>query len=251
MSERTPYSEPEKDERVETPDVVQLHEGEINEPLSLWLLVTIMVFMFFGGIFLWSNSGGFSSEVYDTDQLSWVGGEAAAAGADPKVLGKRIFTQYCGVCHQPNGQGQPGVFPSLVESEWVLGKEWHGDNHLVKIVLNGLQGPITVKGQQYNNAMAPWGAVLKDDQIAAVLTYIRSEWGNDAPPISPEFVAKVRAENADRSTPWTQPELQGIGKVMDEGAADGGKEGEEKKDGAEKAPKEGEATPAPTPEATP
>jgi hypothetical protein len=67
-----------------------------------------------------------------------------------------------------------------------------------------------VKGENYNNAMAPWGAVLKDDQIAAVLTYIRNSWGNAAPPVSPEFVAKIREETASRTEAWTQKDLQAI-----------------------------------------
>jgi hypothetical protein len=107
-----------------------------------------------------------------------------------------------------------GQFPPLVDSEWVLGQDWHGDNHLVKIVLNGLQGVVTVKGQPYNNAMAPWGAVLKDDQIAAVLTYIRNEWGNKGPAIPVEFVSKVREQTKGRVDPWTQKELQAIGREL-------------------------------------
>jgi hypothetical protein len=66
-----------------------------------------------------------------------------------------------------------------------------------------------VKGNTYNNAMPPW-AQLKDDQIASILTYIRSEWGNAAPPITAEYVAKVRADSADRKEPWTQKELKAI-----------------------------------------
>lgn len=117
--------------------------------------------------------------------------------------------------------GVPGQFPPLVDSEWVLSKDWHGDNHMVRIVLHGLQGTVTVKGQQYNNAMAPWGKTLKDDQIAAVLTYVRNEWGNQAPPITKEYVAKIREETKDRSDAWTQKDLQAIGReLVGEAAAD-------------------------------
>ena len=96
----------------------------------------------------------------------------------------------------------------------MLSEDWHGDNHIVKIVLHGFQGQATVKGQQYNNVMAPWGKVLKDDQVAAVLTYVRNEWGNKASPINKDFVAKIREQNKDRTEAWTQKELQAIGRVL-------------------------------------
>ena len=115
--------------------------------------------------------------------------------------------------------GVAGQFPPLAGSEWVLAQDWHGDNHIVKIVLHGFQGQATVKGQQYNNVMAPWGKVLKDDQIAAVLTYVRNEWGNKAPPINKDFVAKIREQNKDRTEAWTQKELQAIGRVLVQEAA--------------------------------
>jgi mono/diheme cytochrome c family protein len=129
---------------------------------------------------------------------------AARPQADPMVIGKRVFTQNCIVCHQQTGLGVPGQFPPLAGSEWVLSQDWHGDNHIVKIVLHGFQGAVTVKGQQFNNVMAPWGKVLKDEQIAAVLTYVRNEWGNKAPPITKDFVAKIREQTKDRTEPWSQ-----------------------------------------------
>jgi mono/diheme cytochrome c family protein len=125
------------------------------------------------------------------------------------VVGKRLFTANCVACHQATGQGVAGQFPTLVGSEWVLGGDWHGDNHLVKILLHGLQGPIQVKGDTYNGAMPPWKQ-LKDDQIAMILTYIRNEWGNSAPPITAEQVAKVREETAAQTEPYTQNQLKAI-----------------------------------------
>ena len=214
----TPDSQQPMDERFRESelaskvDVTALHAAPEREPVALWLIVLIMVLMFFGGIFLWANSGGFQSNIYNTNKISWSGAGTGgpAAPPDPMVVGKRVFTQSCAVCHQTNGEGVAGQFPPLVGSEWVLSQDWHGDNHIVKIVLNGLQGVVTVKNVPYNNAMAPWGAVLKDDQIAAVLTYVRNEWGNKAPPIPVEFVSKIREANKARSEPWTQKELQAI-----------------------------------------
>jgi mono/diheme cytochrome c family protein len=209
----------------EEADLVETHEPLLREPdssregaetLSPWLMVAFLVIAFLGAGYLFWNSGGFQANVFNPSRVAWDGSGTggAAAAPDPMVIGKKVFTQSCAVCHQTNGQGVAGQFPPLVGSEWVLSQDWHGDNHIVKIVLNGLQGPVTVMGAQYNNAMAPWGSVLKDDQIAAVLTYIRNEWGNQAPPISKEFVAQIREETKDRKDPWTQKELQAIERVL-------------------------------------
>ena len=199
-------------------DIAGLHESLLrehaeprhgNEPVPAWLITVFCCIIFWAGLYLASNSGGFREDVFDTSQT--LPGEAAAqtGPVDPKVLGKRVFTQNCIVCHQPTGLGVAGQFPPLAGSEWVLGGEWHGDNHLVNLLLNGLQGPVQVKGAPYNNAMPPW-KMLTDEQIAAVLTYIRSEWGNAAPPISADYVKMIRGQTPDRTEPWTMKDLQAI-----------------------------------------
>ncbi len=181
------------------------------EPVPLWLITVFFCIIFWSGLYLALNSGGFKADVFNPQLVAWAGGGAAVdqGPPDPMVVGKRLYTQNCVVCHQTTGQGIAGQFPPLAGSEWVVGGDWHGDNHLVKILLHGLQGPIQVKGNTYNNAMPPWKQ-LKDEQIAAILTYIRAEWGNAAPAITPEFVKAVRDASGDRSDPWTQPELKAI-----------------------------------------
>jgi len=200
------------------------------EPIPLWLVSFFMALVFWGGAYLAFNSGGFESTVFNPSQVSWVGGGGAAKAApDPKVVGKRLFTANCVACHQATGLGVAGQFPPLVESEWVLTEGWHGDNHLIRVLLHGLQGPIQVKGATYNGAMPPWKQ-LKDDQIAAILTYIRSEWGNNESPITAEQVAKVREETAAQTEPSTQALLQAIPPLEFDDAV---------------APAEGSAPPAP------
>jgi mono/diheme cytochrome c family protein len=103
--------------------------------------------------------------------------------------------------------GVPGQYPPLAGSEWVQGNE----ERVISIVLHGLSGPLTVEGKEYNNVMAPLGEVLKDEQIANVISYVRSEWGNTGSEVQPETVAKVRAANAGRKTYWTAAELQKLG----------------------------------------
>ncbi len=218
------------------------------EPIPLWMVSVFMALVFWGGAYLSFYSGGFQSDVFDASQVSWAGGGGAVKGPpDPMVVGKRLFTANCVACHQPTGQGVAGQFPTLVDSEWVIGGDWHGDNHLVKILLHGLQGPIQVKGNTYNGAMPPWKQ-LKDDQIAMILTYIRNEWGNSAPPITAEQVAKIREETAAQTEPYTQNQLKAVPAVKFESAAPPAAEGGT-------APSEGEtAPPVPTeaqPEATP
>jgi mono/diheme cytochrome c family protein len=188
------------------------------EPIPLWLVTIIMAIVFWAGLYLAYNSGGFQSDVYDPSLVSWTGGGAAAETGppDPMVVGRRVFTQNCVVCHQANGQGVPGQFPPLADSEWVLSTGWHGDNHLVKVILHGLQGVVEVRGNIYNNAMPAQN--LNDAQISAVLTYIRNEWGNSAPAISEDFVAVIREQSPGRTEPWTQNELQAIERVLDSGA---------------------------------
>jgi mono/diheme cytochrome c family protein len=122
-------------------------------------------------------------------------------------LGKKIYLTNCATCHTPAGTGVPGQYPPLAGSDWVAGNE----ERIIRIVLHGLQGPVTVSGQEFNNVMAPLGAVLKDEQVANVLSFVRQEWGNTSPDVLPETVAKVRAETADHKGYWTAPELLKIG----------------------------------------
>jgi mono/diheme cytochrome c family protein len=195
-------------------DLAKVHGSilrEHNEPVEgyeavpFWFVVLIAALVFWGGVYLAMNSGGFRADVFTPSA------EPVAANTQP--LGQRIFTQNCVVCHQATGQGIPRVFPPLADSEWVLARDGHGDNHLVAVVLHGLQGPTEVNGQLYNGAMPPW-KFLRDEEIAAVLTYIRSQWGNAAPPITPEWVGKVRAQTASRAAPWSQSEVRSLARAM-------------------------------------
>lgn len=214
MTSPTPSNEPPNGQSP-APNAPVLREGpepsEKRAPVPFWLIILAAVIIFWSGTQLALNSGGFRADVYNPSLVSWSGGGSGgpAVAPDPKVIGKRLFSQNCAVCHQDTGMGVAGQFPPLVGSEWVVGGDWVGDNHLVKILLAGMQGPVQVKGNTYNNAMPAW-AQLKDEQIAAVLTYIRSEWGNAAAPITVDYVKTIRAATADRKDPWAQKELKAI-----------------------------------------
>ncbi|MBI5648652.1 MAG: cytochrome c [Ignavibacteriae bacterium] len=117
--------------------------------------------------------------------------------------GAAIFNQKCAVCHQMTGKGIPAVYPSLAGSELAT-----GDPTLpIQIVLHGFQGPISRGGQSYNGVMQPWQNELSDQQIADVLTYVRSSWGNSAPAVDAAAVKTVRDATKGKVGAYTEPEL--------------------------------------------
>ena len=116
--------------------------------------------------------------------------------------GKQVFTMVCAACHQPTGLGQGGLAPPLVDSEWLLGPPVRP----IRIVLNGLSGPIKVDGVEFNLEMPAVGT-LSDEDIAAVLTYARREWDHTASPVDTRSVSQVRAQTRTRPGSWTAEEL--------------------------------------------
>jgi cytochrome c553 len=175
----------------------------------LVLLGFMCTVAFFGSIYMVHNSVRFDPLVVNEHAKREKAGPETGPGPTPPMLGKRVYLATCATCHQPNGQGVPGQFPPLAGSDWAVGSE----ERIIRIVLHGLNGPIKVSGHDFNSAMAPLGAVLKDDQIANVLSYVRdnAEWGNKAAWVTPETVGKVRAATADRKASWTADELLKIG----------------------------------------
>lgn len=130
----------------------------------------------------------------------------AAAAKTQLPDGKAVYSTTCAACHQVTGDGVAGVYPPLAGSEWVNGDE----AKVVRILLHGVTGPIEVAGETFNGMMPPWGGALKDDDIAAVLTYVRSTWGNKGAPVTAAKVASIRAATASRRTPWTAAELAAV-----------------------------------------
>lgn len=143
--------------------------------------------------------------------LKWPGKPGAErSGARPLTpeeqarfeAGQSLYAAVCAACHQPNGQGQPGLAPSLVYSRWVLGDP----RILARIVLNGKT--------QENLIMPPWKAALDDESAAAVLTFIRRSWGHEAEPIAAPVVAEARAATATRQEPFTEADLEELAKSL-------------------------------------
>jgi len=132
------------------------------------------------------------------------------AAAEAYILGGQVYHResHCATCHQPDGMGMDPAYPPLVDTRWVTGSE----ERLIKLTLHGLYGKIEVKGKVYDpeNGVPPMTAfdsLLDDEELAAVLTYVRNSWGNNAPPVLPETVKKVREANKDRTIFWNPEEL--------------------------------------------
>ena len=159
--------------------------------------------MFLGAIGMWgafyivATPSGEASAYGDQRTVSLLRPPVAAAGAAPAVDGKQLFGAKCAACHQASGLGVAGVFPPLAGAEWVQG----GEKVLISILLHGIQGEIEVKGNKYNGAMPAFGT-LTDAEIAGVLSYIRSDWGNQAPPIAAAAVAAQREATKDQTAAY-------------------------------------------------
>ena len=122
-------------------------------------------------------------------------------------LGQEIYFRegHCGTCHQANGKGLDPAFPSLENSPWVSGSP----ERLIKLAMYGLMGPLEIHGKKYDGQvpMTPFAGMLKDDEMAAVLTFVRNHFGNQADPIAPAQVKAIRDANAGRVMFFTTDEL--------------------------------------------
>ncbi|MBC2600828.1 c-type cytochrome [Puniceicoccus vermicola] len=204
-SDQSPLSDPE----VQKVHAQLMREKEEPQegfpPLPIALLFLFAIVVFISGLYLGKHSAGFSAFVYDPNYDPATAAQASSKPAfDPIARGERVFSQKCAQCHQSNGEGLPGTYPPLAGSSWVT------DTRVIpaSILLNGLSGPIEVKGNVYDgNVMPAFGDLLSDRDIGAVLTYVRQAWGNQAEPISEEQVAEARSLHGGRGSPWTADEL--------------------------------------------
>jgi putative membrane-bound dehydrogenase-like protein len=123
----------------------------------------------------------------------WRPGGEVSATANKSERGQETFETYCAPCHQSDGGGMVRLATPLRKSPLVLGHE----DMLIRIALHGLKGELVM----------PAMGTLDDQQLAAILTYIRTAWGHTASPIAAETVGRVRAASEARRNPWTRDEL--------------------------------------------
>jgi mono/diheme cytochrome c family protein len=177
-------------------------EGAENGPWWFW--AAAVAALVFGGYYMGRYGGPFTGEAaVHALPVAEQHGPGAAGEAEEPVDGAVVFSGHCAACHQATGLGLPGVFPPLAGSEWVNGDP----ARLARLVLRGLTGPVTVAGATFNGAMPAWADQLKDAEVAAVLTYVRSHFGNSAAAVAADVVATARAATASRTAPWTAAEL--------------------------------------------
>jgi len=219
MSDQTPH-DPRLEQAAASDDsIVAAHESRGKQPddgahykmLPLVMLFVFSGLIFYAGIYLNHNSAGYDANVFNEHGHS-SSGAAAPAKIDPMVMGKKQFELVCATCHQATGVGVPGVYPPLAGSEIVNGTE----EHIIRVVLYGLKGPVTVKGVTYNAAAMPaFGKVAgsgynwSDERIAAVITYVRASFGNSAPAVTEEKVAAIHTKEGDRKE-WSEEELMKV-----------------------------------------
>lgn len=128
---------------------------------------------------------------------------AAAPVETASTAGETTYQQVCVSCHQADGKGLPPSFPPLAGSALVNGDPAKP----IAIVLHGMQGEIVREGTTYNGVMSAWGSMLSDDDVANVLTYVRSNFGNSASAVTAAEVAAVRAATASQAGGWTEETL--------------------------------------------
>lgn len=185
----------------------------LRPAVPVWLFPFLFVMVFWGMVYFDSHGGWFDPRVY-TPYLDHKHLEAwqPVASADPEAMGRVIYNKpTCVTCHQADGNGTPGQFPPLTGSEWLKEKE---PGRAIRIVLNGLNGPLEINGKSFNGSMVPWKDTLSDEEIAAVLTYVRQNkaFGNGAPPVEPKRVKAVRdkLQASGRTQPFTPDELKQV-----------------------------------------
>lgn len=167
---------------------------EQYNPIPRIVILVILALLAWAVYYIVSAQPNSSPRLGDQRPLAVLAPAPGSASAD----GKQLYANACVACHQATGQGLPGVFPPLADSEWVKGDP----KVLAQLVLHGVTGAITVKGQEYQGAMPAFAEQFSDAELAAVLSFIRHEWGNEEDAITSEFVAEERAASGDRSQPW-------------------------------------------------
>ena len=117
--------------------------------------------------------------------------------------GRILFGNYCAACHQTDGSGTVDGPPPLVDSDWVKGPE----SRIIRVVLHGVRGLIQVGEGSYNLEMPGFGAVLSDEAIASLLSYVRAQFGKSSPGVESQDVKRIRTATVSRTDYWTADEL--------------------------------------------
>lgn len=190
------------------PAAYEVEPTATHSGVPVWMIVLTLVLFYLGAVYF-DFHGGFGGKVYapyaSDERLN--DAQPQSEGAAGMAQGRKYYQMVCSVCHGENGEGKPGQAPPLAGSEIVIAK---GFNRLAMIPLQGLAGPITVRNQDWNLSMAPMGAGLSDPELAAVLTYLRSSWGNEAGAVTAEDVKNIRARINNPAKPLNAETLMSV-----------------------------------------
>lgn len=192
MSEQGHKSEISRDHATDAFEPYEMHN-----PVPWPLIAVALALAVWGLLTLYSTQ----EAAHDSPPVQQTRGQAQSGGQqaeDRSEAGEALFSSHCATCHQVNGAGIRGAVPPLAESPYVTNSA-----HVpVSIVLFGIENEIDVAGSTYNGRMPTFGHTLDDAQIAAVTSYIRGSWGNDAPPVASSLVSTLRERFAGRDQPW-------------------------------------------------
>jgi mono/diheme cytochrome c family protein len=173
-------------------DTFEPARAETRAPIPTWAWVLFLVVVAWGMWYVATELRGHQPQVASALAPSQAGTApgAAAGGGQPvwAALGEQVYGNKCSACHQLTGEGLPGVFPPLKGSAVVTGAD---PTEHIRTVLHGLSGKV-IGGTTYGAAMPPFADQLTDEEIAAVLSYERTSWGNQAKPVKPEEVVARR-----------------------------------------------------------
>jgi mono/diheme cytochrome c family protein len=181
--------------------------------VPIWLILLLGLLVYWGLNYVNDHGGWFNAQVYEpfTSYAEVAQCQPHNPEGDYLALGESLFKTSCILCHQADGAGKENQFPPLAGSDWLNAA---GPNRIVRIVLNGLGGSIRVeggpKGPVTLNATMVRPGDYNDEQVGAVLTYVRQQWGNHAAKITPEQVKTIREAIKGHPAPFTPEELEKI-----------------------------------------
>jgi len=177
-----------------------------STPLSLWVLIPCALVVVLAGVILGKYSNLDNAEGYVVSDMRPADQEAVVMTPQEIAMneGAKTFAT-CGACHGARGQGVLGNGPPLAGSEWVNGNP----EHLAMIIMHGLQGPVTVKGQTYNKpgGMEGLKAGLSAKKLSYVMSYLRSSYGNTGDFVTVEQGNAMYEKYRDRLGKWTIAEI--------------------------------------------
>ena len=186
--------------------IVSREQGEPEEgfePTPTWVWGISILLLFAMGFYLGKYSGTFGTIAHEVEQPQM----SAGGEVKPEVKGDMVFAGVCQACHQADGKGVEGKYPPLAGSEWLLQDSFTP----ARIVLFGLEGEISVKGNGYNNKMPEFQDKLSNEEIAAAISFARSSFGNKGVVVVPAQVDSVRKMYRGRG-PWSAAALESLRK---------------------------------------